>query len=128
MWMNFVFPLIWMLGVTFSMDEMTMRFKGHHTDRIRMTYKSEDDGLQAYDLFNKGYTYQIFMCNATVSKTYLAKRLSPLDAREMALFDTVEEKTPSMRNGQSIQLTPILQGSVKSREKITDSWCYKERN
>ena len=30
------------------------------------------------------------MCSVTVSKTYLAKRLPPLDARAMNLFDTVE--------------------------------------
>ena len=81
-----------MLGVTFSTDEMTVCFKGHHANRIKMTYKTDGDGLHTYDLFNKGYTYQIFMCNNTVSKTYLAKRLLPLDSREMAPFDTVEEK------------------------------------
>ena len=46
MWMNFILSLIWMLGVTFSTDEMTMRFKGYHGDRIRMTYKAECDGYR----------------------------------------------------------------------------------
>ena len=36
------------------------------------------------------YTYQIFMCSVTVSKTYFAERLPPLDARAMNLFDAVE--------------------------------------
>ena len=79
-----------MLGVTFFTDEITMCFKGHHADRIMMTHKSEGDGLQTYDIFHKGYTYQIFMCNDTVSKTYLSKRMLPLDDRPMTLFDTVE--------------------------------------
>ena len=32
------------------------------------------------------------MCNDTVSKTYLAKRMCPVDAITMAFFDTVEGK------------------------------------
>ena len=40
MCMDFIFPLIWMLGIKFSMDEITMIFKGHHVEKIRMTYKS----------------------------------------------------------------------------------------
>ena len=40
-WMDFIFTLILMLGVTFSMDKMTMHFKGHNADKIRMTYKTE---------------------------------------------------------------------------------------
>ena len=44
MLMGFIFPLIWMLGVAFSIDETTMRFKGYHAEK-RMTYKSKGDGL-----------------------------------------------------------------------------------
>ena len=87
MWMDFIFSLIWMLGVTFSMDEMTMRFKGQHEEKISMTYKEEADVLQTYDIFQKGYTYLIFIYNDPVSGTYFTKRLSPLDARVMKLFD-----------------------------------------
>ena len=53
MWMEFIFPLIWMLGVTFSMDEMTMCFKGHHTEIIRMMDKAKGGELQIYDIFQK---------------------------------------------------------------------------
>ena len=81
-----------MLGVTYSTDKMTMCFKGRHGYIIRTTYKPEGDVLQTYALFHYGYTYQIFMCNDTVSKIYLAKSLSLLDVRVMALFDTVQEK------------------------------------
>ena len=48
--------------------------------------------------FQKGYTYQIFICKNPVSKTYLSKSMSPLDGRVMKRFDAEEEKTPSMRN------------------------------
>ena len=33
MLMEFIFPLIGMLGVAFYIDEMTMRFKGHYADK-----------------------------------------------------------------------------------------------
>ena len=32
-WMNFIFPVIWLLAVAFSVDEMTMGFKGQHKDK-----------------------------------------------------------------------------------------------
>ena len=74
------------------MDEMDMCFKGHHTGKIRMTYKPEGYGLQTDAIFQKGYTYQIFMFNVPVSKTYLSKSLYTLDDRVMALLDMLEEK------------------------------------
>ena len=58
-----------------------------------MTYKAEGDVLQADAILQKGYTYKIFMCNDTVSKTYLSKMLLSLDDIVMALFDTVEKNT-----------------------------------
>ena len=81
-----------MLGVTFSVDETTMRFKDHHADKIRITYNAEGDRLQTYALYQKVNRYQIFMCKNSLSKKYLSKRLSLLDSRVMAIFDTVEEK------------------------------------
>ena len=57
-----------------------------------MIYKAKGDGLQREAIFQKGYTYQIFMYNNPVSKTYLSKRPSLLDDRVMSLFDTVEGK------------------------------------
>ena len=57
-----------------------------------MTYRPKCDGLQAYSLRQKGYTYQIFMCNDLLIKTYLDQRMLPLHARVMAYFDTVEVK------------------------------------
>ena len=88
-----------MLGITFYMDEITMHFKGRHADKIRITYKVWGDGLHIYHIFQKGYTYQIFICNDHVSKTYLAKRLFPVDARVMDIFDTEEGRKLSMRDG-----------------------------
>ena len=42
-----------MLGVIFYIDEITIPFKSHHVDKIRMTYKADGDGLQIYGLFQK---------------------------------------------------------------------------
>ena len=88
--MDLLFPLICIIGVNFSMDEMTMCFKGQNTDKIRMKYKGGGGGLQRDALFQKIYMYQILMCNYPVSKTHLYKSLSPLYFRVMALFDVVE--------------------------------------
>ena len=88
MWTVFLFPLIWILGVTFSMDVITIPSKGHHEEKIRMMYKSEADLLQTDAHFQKGYIYQIFVCNDPVSKAYISKRLTPIDSILMALFDT----------------------------------------
>ena len=97
MWMEFIFTLICILGVTISIDEMTTNFKGNNLYQIRMTYKGEGYGLQADALFQKGYTYQSFMCTDPDLKTYLSKILSPLHDRLMALFDTVEGKNHRCR-------------------------------
>ena len=59
--MDFIFPLIWMIRVTFSKDEITMRFKGLRAKKIRMAYKAEGDGLYTDDICQNGYTYQMFM-------------------------------------------------------------------
>ena len=49
---------------------MTANFKGNNADQINMMYKAEGDGLQAYDICKKGYTYQIFMFTYPASKRY----------------------------------------------------------
>ena len=32
-WLNYICPLIWLLGIAFSIDEMTMQFQGKHVDK-----------------------------------------------------------------------------------------------
>ena len=70
MWMEFIFPIIWMLSVAIYRDETIINLKCHHADNIRMMYKAEGDGLQAYALCKKGYTYQIFMFTYPASTRY----------------------------------------------------------
>ena len=91
-WLNFIMPFIWMLGFAFSIDEMTMGFKGRHQDKKRITYKAEGDGFQADALCDEGFTYQIFMRNDPAPSQYLNEGLSPLHSRVMALFDTVKDE------------------------------------
>ena len=55
-----------------------------------MTCKAEGDVLQTCYILQKQYIYQIFMWNYPVSKTCLSKIMSPLDARFMAFFNTIE--------------------------------------
>ena len=76
MWTDFIFTLVWMLGVALYIYEINILFKGHPTDKIRMTCKAEVGEFKADHLFQKGYTYQIFMCNYHATKTYLDKILS----------------------------------------------------
>ena len=83
--------MIWLLSLSFSIDEMTMRFKGKHQDKQRITYKAEGDGSQADALCDSGFTYQIFMRNDPAPKKYLKLGLSPLHSRVMSLFDTLKE-------------------------------------
>jgi len=91
-WLNFICSSLWLLGLAFSVDEMTMRFKGKHADKRRITYKNEGDGFQADALCQDGYTYQVYMRNDPAPSKYLNQGLSPLHSRVMALFDSVDDE------------------------------------
>ena len=80
-----------MLACAFSVDEMTMGFKGQHKDKKRITYKAEGDGFQADALCQDGFTYQVFMRNDRAPAKYLKKGLSPLHLRVMGLFDSIKD-------------------------------------
>ena len=62
-WMNYLFPLIWLLGACFAIDEMTIGFQGMHADKKRITYKSERDGVQAYALCEDRFCFQFYFQN-----------------------------------------------------------------
>lgn len=90
-WINYIMPQAWQLGKSFSVDEMTMGFKGNHRDKKRITYKAEGDGFQCDALCQNGYTFQIWMRNDLAPKKYITQGLSPLHSRVMGLFDTVSD-------------------------------------
>ena len=89
--MNYLFPLIWHLGISFAIDEMTIGFQGMHADKKRITYKAEGDGFQADALCDDGYCYQFFFCNDPANAEYVKSGLSPLHSRVMSLFDTLKD-------------------------------------
>ena len=91
-WINYIGPHCWDLGANFSVDEMTMRFKGCHSDKRRITYKKEGDSFQADALCDEGFTYQVYMRNDPAPRQYIRMGLSPLHSRVMSLFDACKDK------------------------------------
>ena len=92
-----------------------------------MMHTSKVDGLQTYYLCQKGYTYQIFMCNDTSPKTYLAKRMLPLHAIMTTLFYTAEKNTIKGQLIISITQPPFSRQRTIMRTN-SDSWCYGDMN
>ena len=90
-WINFIFPTIWLLAVAFSVNEMTMAFKGQHRDKKRIIYKAEGGDFQVDALCQEGYTYQIWMRNNRAPSKCLKQGMSPLHSRVMVLFDSIED-------------------------------------
>ena len=68
------------------------RFKGHHRDKLRITFKKEGDGFMADALCDDGYCYQIYFRNDPAPTKYLRMGLSPLLARTMFLFDALRDE------------------------------------
>ena len=91
-WMNTIYPIVWMVGLSISVDEMTMRFKGKHPDKLRVTYKNEGDGFQCDALCDDGFCYQFYFRNEPAPSKYLKQGMSPLHARCMALFDSLVDE------------------------------------
>ena len=81
-----------MLGISYSVDEMTMRFKGSHKEKRRITHKREGNGLQCNTLCQDSFCYHFYFCNNTAPSKYLKQGMYPLHARVMSLFDSTKEK------------------------------------
>jgi len=77
-WMDYIFPLVWMAGLFFAVDEMTVEFKGMHKNKSRITYKNEGDGFQCNTLCDNGFCYQFYFRNDPAPKQYTETGLSPL--------------------------------------------------
>ena len=89
-WMAYLFPLIWLLGACFSIDETKIGFQGMHVDKKRVTYKSEGGGFQVDALCEDGLCFQFYFRNDPENVEYTKTRLLPLHSRVMTLFDSVE--------------------------------------
>ena len=66
MWVDSKFPLVLMLGVTFYMDEITIRFKDHHAEKISMAYKAKGGDYRQIIFFIKDthikYVFTMVLC------------------------------------------------------------------
>ncbi|OEU12697.1 hypothetical protein FRACYDRAFT_243954 [Fragilariopsis cylindrus CCMP1102] len=82
-WINHIGPLAWMLGMNISVDEMTMRMKGVHRDRMTIKFKAEGDGFMTDALCQEGYCYQHYMRNEPAPQKYLNMGFSPLHCRKV---------------------------------------------
>jgi len=91
-WINKISPEAWSCAMQIAVDEMTMRFKGQHRDKLRITFKAGGDGSMADALCDDGYCYQIYFRNDPAPKRYIDMGLSPLLARTMALFNALRDK------------------------------------
>ena len=75
-WMNFLFPLMWVLRVCFAIDNMTIVFQGMHTDEKRITYKVEGGTFQRDALCDNGFCCQYYFCNEPANMDYMKTGLS----------------------------------------------------
>ena len=91
-YMNFLFPLIWIHGIAFEIDETATGFQGMHADKRRITYKNKGDGFQCDALCQDGFCYQFYFRNEPALEEYVKSGLSPLHSRVMSLFDTVKDE------------------------------------
>ena len=90
-WMNYLLPLIWLLGACFAIDEMKIGFQGMHEDKKRITYKAEGGGFQVDALCEDGFCFQFYFQNDLANVEYTKTGLSPLHSSVITLFDSVED-------------------------------------
>jgi hypothetical protein len=81
----------WDCGKNIAVDEQTISMKGHHADKIRITFKRAGDGFMCDALCDDGFTYSIYFRNEPPPPKYTAMGLSPLHARVMWLFDQLKD-------------------------------------
>jgi hypothetical protein len=84
-------PVAWDCGKNIAVDEQTISMKGHHADKIRITFKRAGDGFMCDALCDDGFTYSIYFRNEPPPPNYTAMGLSPLYARVMWLFDQLKD-------------------------------------
>ena len=105
---GFIFPFVWMSGVTFLIDETTIHVKGRQADK-----------KTGCAIFQKRYTYQIFMCNDPLPKKYLDKVMLPRCARVMALFILLRKNTINAQCILSSTWPPFSWKRTKTNKLLT---------
>ena len=81
--MNYLFPLIWLLGSCFAIHEMKIGFQGMHAGKKRIKYKAEGDGFQVDSICEIGFFFQFYFRNDPANVEYMKTGLF----RVMTLFD-----------------------------------------
>ena len=92
MWMNCTFPLVWLLRLVFSVDAMTMGFKGTHKDNLHITYRNEGNSFQVGEHVQEGYTYQLYIRNDQEHPKYLKQGLSLFHLQVNNMFYSVKDE------------------------------------
>ena len=87
-----MYPKDWLCGVTISIDEMTIGFKGMHIDKRRITYKNEGDSFQCDTLRDDGFVYQVYFRNDPASVKLIKEGISPLHCRVLSLMDHLKDR------------------------------------
>ena len=106
-WVNYIFPLIWLLWFAISIDEVATSFKGNHKYKNIIKCNDEGDGFQANELFQDGFTYHIFMEKDPDPPRYTDQGLSPIHTIVMALFDVLMDMCHRCTMGKFIALPPF---------------------
>ena len=79
------------MGVNLDVDEQTIGFQGKSGFKLRIKFKREGDGFMCDSLCDDGYTYTCFFWNHPAPPIYLEKGFSTLHARDLSLFETLED-------------------------------------
>jgi len=90
-WINYIGPMVMLLGEHAAVDEQTIGFQGRHGDKMRITFKRAGDGFQCDVLCENGFTFAAYFRNVPPPDKYIKQGLSPLHARVMWLFDKLED-------------------------------------
>ena len=109
---------MWLIGLEFSVDEITLGFKGKNKDKLRITYNNEGDGFQADSLRKEGYTYQVYMRNNPAPLKYLKQGLSPLHLRFMNLFDSLKDEHNHCAMENLYYLTYFCRSGYNHKNKL----------
>jgi len=71
---------------------MTIGFQGHHSDKMRISYKREGDGFQCDALCDNGFTYSVFFRNERPPAQHTRLGFSALHARSLWLLDQLKDR------------------------------------
>ena len=87
-----VWRYVWRLARDIVGAGQIMGSKGHHVNKLQITYKKEEDRFHMDAISNGGYTYLFYFRNHPAPKKYLGMGFLLLRARVMTLFGCLSNK------------------------------------